>query len=235
MASQYIPVRSGTGLMITRANAVSIQLDSDDDVLKFKDTDGNVRCVVAQTDSSTMPKTTIGVGAAVAAKCSAVEYGIGPLHQTVLTLAMTGSNDLDLAGNADNSIGVKIYDFPAGRILVLGVTVNLSVTVNDAFNASTDDVFELSLGSADATQAANGALTGTETDLLALQTLDTVSNTVLTHTVGAALAASAHFDGTSSALDMYVNAAVLNASTSKAVTIAITGTVTITWLQLGDY
>jgi hypothetical protein len=53
--------------------------------------------------------------------------------------------------------------------------------------------------------------------------------------VKAALAASAQFDGTSSALDLYVNAAVLNASTTKAVTIAITGTLTLFWINLGDY
>ena len=42
-------------------------------------------------------------------------------------------------------------------------------------------------------------------------------------------------DGTTTALDVFVNAAVANASTTKAVTVAVTGTLTITWINLGDY
>lgn len=66
-------------------------------------------------------------------------------------------------------------------------------------------------------------------------TIDTQGNTVLTNVLKAALAASAQFDGTSSALDLFINAAVLNASTTKAVTVAITGTLTLFWINLGDY
>jgi hypothetical protein len=45
----------------------------------------------------------------------------------------------------------------------------------------------------------------------------------------------AQFDGTGLAPDLYINAAVLNASTSKAVTIAITGTLALHWINLGGY
>lgn len=183
-----------------------------------------------------LPLTTSGVGAIVANKATAVEYGDGVLHQTVLTLTLTGAtHDIDLAGDADNSKGVKVYDFPAGRIHILGATVNASVTVNDAFNASTNDTFYLSVGSVDGTQAANGDLTSTEADLIPRTTLDTESNATLTLPWKNALAAAAQFDGTTNALDVFVNAAVANASTTKAVTVAITGTLTLTWLNLGDY
>lgn len=181
------------------------------------------------------PLTTTGLGAVVAGKCTAVEYGDGVLHKTVLTLTLSGTNDLDLAGDADCSAGIKVYDFPAGRIHLLGATVDASVVVNDAFNASTNDVFHVSVGSVDGTQAANGDLTGTEADLIPKTTLDTVSNTTLTLPWKTALAAAAQFDGTTTALDVFVNAAVANASTTKAVTVAVTGTLTMTWLNLGDY
>jgi hypothetical protein len=80
-----------------------------------------------------------------------------------------------------------------------------------------------------------GDLTLTEQDIIPATTIDTQGNTVLTNALKAALAASAQFDGTASALDLYVNAAVLNASTTKAVTVAITGTLTLFWINLGDY
>jgi len=182
-----------------------------------------------------LPVTTVGVGAVVSGKATAVEYGDGVLHQTVLTLTLTGANDLDLAGDADNSKGVKVYDFPVGRIHVLGATINASVTVNNAFNASDNDIFYMAVGSVDGTQAANADLTSTEADLIPKTTLDTESNATLTLDWHAALAAAAQFDGTTTALDVFVNAAVANASTTKAVTVAVTGTLTITWINLGDY
>jgi hypothetical protein len=135
----------------------------------------------------------------------------------------------------DNGVGVKIYDFPAGRILLLGALIDAEAVCNDAFNASPNDVFKVGVGSVSATQAADGDLTLTEQDIIPATTIDTQGNTVLTNAVKAALAASAQFDGTSSALDLYINAAVLNASTTKAVTVAITGTLTLFWINLGDY
>jgi hypothetical protein len=47
MASQYIPRRSGTALMIQRQNAASIQIDSADETLKYMDGDGVVRKIGA--------------------------------------------------------------------------------------------------------------------------------------------------------------------------------------------
>jgi hypothetical protein len=174
-------------------------------------------------------------GAVVAGKCTAVEELSGIIHKTVLTLGLTGSSDLDLAGDADNGTGIKIYDFPAGRILLLGAIIDASAVCNDAFNASPNDVYKLGAGSVSATQAAEGDLTSTEQDIIPATTIDTQGNTVLTNDWHNALGASAQFDGTSSALDLYINAAVLNASTTKAVTIAITGTLTLYWINLGDY
>lgn len=175
----------------------------------------------------------VGVGAVVAGKCTASEGGNSAVHQTTLTLTLTGANDLDLADGADHGIGVKIYDFPAGRILILGVTMNGVAVCNDAFNANPNDIYYLGCGTAQAGD--DGTLAGTEQDLIPVTTIDTVGNTTLTNDWHAALAASAQFDGTSSAVDLYVNAAVADASTSKAVTIAITGTMVITWINLGDY
>jgi hypothetical protein len=213
--------------MVHRPNAVSVQVDSDDNKLKFMDTNGAIQSLL-----TAIPET---AGVVVAAKGTVVESGSGPVHKTVITLALTGANDLDLAGDADNSIGVKVYDFPAGRIHILGVVVDAVCVVNDAFNASANDVFLVSLGSADATQAANAVLDSTEADLLPSTILDTISNTTLSLALKAALVAAAVFDGTTTALDLFVNAAVTNASTTKAVTLAITGTITITWINLGDY
>mgnify|MGYP001568291031 CR=1 FL=1 len=170
---------------------------------------------------------------AVGAGVTAVEFGDGTIHQTVLTLTLSGANDLDIADGADNGASAAIYTFPAGRILILGVTCDLSSTVNNVFEATPNDVFDIGIGTVAA--AADATLAGTEQDLVPKQTNDTASNVTLTHVYDSALAASAQFDGTSAAIVARLNVAVANASISAALTIAVTGTVTISWVNLGDY
>ena len=164
---------------------------------------------------------------------TAVEYGDGTIHQTVLTLNLTGANDLDIADGADAGDSAAIYTFPEGRILVLGVTTDLSSTVNSVFEATPNDVFDIGIGTAAA--GADATLSGTEQDLAPKQTNDTASSVTLTHAYDTALAVSAQFDGTGGAVVAYLNAAAANASLSGALTIAVTGTVKITWINLGDY
>lgn len=45
MAHLYVPVASGVSTMVQRSNAADIQVDSDDDILKYKDGDDAVRKV----------------------------------------------------------------------------------------------------------------------------------------------------------------------------------------------
>jgi hypothetical protein len=168
-----------------------------------------------------------GNGAIVADKCTAVETGDGVIHKTTLTFTLTGDNDLDLADGADHGTGVKVYDFPEGRVLILGATCNAVVTATNA--AGGGGTFPMGLGTASAGDEAT--LTGTEQDIIP-STAITGGETQDFH---AALAASAHFDGTTTAKAIYVNAAILDATSSDAVTVAVTGTATITWINLGDY
>jgi hypothetical protein len=198
---------------------------------EFALTTANQTIAGTKTFSSALV-TSAGVGAIVANKATAVEYGDGAIHQTVLTLTLTGANDLDLADGAHGT-GVKVYDLPAGRILILGATINASVAHNGAFNASVADTFSFGVGTA--VGADDDALTSTEVDLIPSQTLDTASGATTPLAAGAALAASAHFDGTATAKDVYVNVACAAANNSGATTYAVTGTLTLTWINLGDY
>lgn len=181
---------------------------------------------------SSIIETSAGVGAIVADKCTAVEYGDGAIHQTVLTLTLTGAHDLDLA-DGDHGTGIKIYDMPEGRVYILGVTIDASVAHNGAFNASANDVFNVSAGTV--VGADDNDLTGTEVDLIPKTTLDTESGATSPLDFETALAAAAVFDGTTSAKEVYINVACTDASNSGATTYAITGTMTITWINLGDY
>jgi hypothetical protein len=144
----------------------------------------------------------------------------------VLTFTLTAANDLDLANGADHGTGIKIYDFPEGRIHILGATINGITAVTGA--AGGGATLPMALGSV--VGADDATLSGTEADIIPSTAIPNGAGTIKT-----ALAAAAVFDGTTTPLDLYVNVAVTDAVSSGAVTVALTGTCTITWINLGDY
>lgn len=172
------------------------------------------------------------VPAAVAAACVATEEGVGVVHQTTLTLT-------DLAQAVVNGTeyqSTKVYSFPEGRILVLGVVASLEqkTTSEIASTLNSGVTGAVSLGTA---AASNVSLTSTMVDLLP-STAFTSSTTidVAGTAVGAALAASAQFDGHTTAKDVYLNSAFATTGDVDAdATMTWTGTVKITWVHLGDY
>lgn len=156
----------------------------------------------------------------------------GPFCQTTLTL----NNVPQAVTNGTEYQGTKIYDFPQGRILIMGVTATLqqktTSVLASTLNASVTGA--ISLGTA---TASNVSLTSTMVDLLP-STAFTSSATinVAGTAVSAALAASAQFDGTSTAKDVYLNTAYATTTDVDGnATQTISGTVVITWCQLGDY
>lgn len=156
----------------------------------------------------------------------------GPMCQTTLTL----NNVPQAVVDGTEYQGTKIYDFPEGRILVLGVTATLQQKTTSALattlNASSTGA--ISLGTAAAT---NVALTGTMVDLLPTTAFTSSATVNVAGTaVKTALAASAQFDGTTTAKDVFLNTAFATTTDVDGnATQTISGTVVISWLFLGDY
>ena len=155
----------------------------------------------------------------------------GPFCQTTLTL----NNVPQAVVNGTEYQGTKIYDFPQGRILVMGVTATLQQKTTSAILATLNSgTGAISVGTATASAT---TLASTMVDLLPSTafTSSTVINVAGT-AVSSALAASAQFDGTSTAKDVYLNTAYATTTDVDGnATQTISGTVVITWTQLGDY
>lgn len=171
-------------------------------------------------------------GAVAGANVTATEVAGVALHRTQLTLAATPVTVTDASAYANT----KVYDFPEGRVLVLGATGSLQYAVTSDRTATINGNAGLNwaVGTAAAT---NVALTGTMADLLP-QTAMTLSaaNASLNTASSAALAASAQFDGTSTAKDAYLNISIPTGTDIDADgTLGVTGTITLTWVDLGDY
>ena len=155
---------------------------------------------------------------------------ISELCKTVLTVGYSGLK-INAAGLTTNKL---LYTFPEGRIGVQGVVVSMVLTNTTYFNASANDVYSWSLGG-----AGNGDATADagEVTFLAAQTLDTVDGSVIAFTNKAAIAAPFQVDGTTTPAPLWFHIFLPDASDPATITnyFGCTGTVTITWSNLGDY
>lgn len=200
-------------------------------VQAFKAVNANV-CQPVSFDLDQAEASTAGLGAvpaAVAATCVAVESGNGVIHQTLLTLTALPQI---IPNGGSEFLGTEIYDFPAGRILILGVTASLAPTTTSTLSSTvtTGTTGAIAIGSA----TDDGTHTNAKITLLP-DTAYTSSTTinVAASAVTAALAASAHYDGTSSSLKAFLNNKI--AVNTNDGTITWSGTITMTWIDLGDF
>lgn len=174
-----------------------------------------------------------GAGAAAGTNVTAAENGDSLVHQTVLTLAAT---PVTVANTTGASFGSqKLYDFPEGRILVLGTTAYFSEISWAGQDIGTGGSGDYSLGT---TATSDATLDSTDVDLLPSSAmLDPFVAGVGRSNAGTALAAAAQFDGTATPKDAYLNVIIDDADVADAAsdTVLFTGTVKITWINLGDF
>lgn len=164
-------------------------------------------------------------GVASAAGSAAVEYAAGAM-KTVITVDATGANILTL-DNKDDGTGVLLYTFPEGYVRVLGVTADLEATSSAGiFQAN----FPMALGTTAGTDG-TATLTGTQDDLSVSQAVSFNG----AQDVNCPPDAAANWDGTGGGITVYLNAAVAVANINAESTVEVTGTVTIHWMNLGDY
>jgi hypothetical protein len=161
-----------------------------------------------------------------------VEEQSGVVHQTKITFT---NLPLTLA-DATVGAGVKIYDFPAGRIGILGAVGSLSEKTTSALLSTLNASSVLNWGVGSTTQA-NGTLATTEQNIIPTTnvTASAVVNVAGAATNGA-LAASLQLDGTTTPVDAFLNVGVATADDIDAdATVLLTGEVIITWVNYGDY
>lgn len=156
----------------------------------------------------------------------------GGFNKTLITLDNVGQTVV----NGTEYQGTKIFTFPEGRVLVLGVTATLKQKTTSALagtlNASSTGAISLGTVTASATTLATTMVDLLPTTAFTSSATVNVSGTA----VSAALAASAQFDGTTTAKPVFLNTAY--ATTGNVVadaTQTVSGTVAIAWVFLGDY
>jgi hypothetical protein len=162
---------------------------------------------------------------------SVAEYGqLDVVRKTVFTftnypLAYVRTSASISANSGSNNPG-RVYTFPEGVIQVVGAVANLVATTPFATSAG----FIMSVGTVQA--AADATLTSTEANIIA-STATAVASSTGTF-VGTPISTYiSPLNGSSTAINLYVNAATADDTTSSG-NITLNGTVTITWIPLGD-
>lgn len=154
---------------------------------------------------------------------TAVEYGDGRIHQTVLTIAKT--NAIDIADDAALADGYKIYDFPAGSVIITGTYMTAGVTVASTESQAVNADLGLGTTVASGANAVLSATAGFE-NVLTGQTTTGCTGTAAVKTVGTQLvieAADSH--------SLYLNVAGTWANdTGGDLTGDFAGTVVVNWV-----
>lgn len=187
----------------------------------------NVRQIgTVDLDAQALASTNGLVPAAVAAKVVATETGDNLVHQTLLTITGLAQAIADATSWASTAL----YAFPTGRIAILGCKASLAPTTTTAIASTIKSGVggAVALGSV-ATDSI--ALTGTEVDLApSTVTANSTTINVAAAAVAPVLAATAQFAGP---LTMYLNSSVAAADIDGDGALAWTGTVKVTWINLG--
>lgn len=177
-----------------------------------------------------------GAGFPSGTTVNVVEQGNEVIHKTILKLESTPITVISV-GAAAGVGGTKVYDFPQGRLLVLGTMTDLQVNVATADEADfTDGTPEGDLGVGTLAPAnADGLGTDATDDNFSTANSFTMANYAGSSSL--ASEAALQHDGTSTAIDMLVNALVDAADIDNDVTttIYVSGTIIITWTNLGDF
>ncbi len=162
-----------------------------------------------------------------------IEYGGTDTQRQ--TLLLLDAVPVTVANTTGASFGSqKLYTFPLGRIAVDGCTAKFDIITFGSTIASGGSG-DYSIGS---TATADATLSSTDVNILPSSPMvDPFTVRTGASAAGTALAAVTQLDGTSTAIDVYLNVIIDDADVSDggSDTATFTGAILITWKNLGVY
>lgn len=169
-------------------------------------------------------------GAKNGATVTAAEYGAGAIHRTVLTLAATPITVRD----TEQGGGVKVYDFPLGRIVLLDAKSSVAFTTTSVLADTLNAGVTMNYGVGTTTQA-NATLATTEQNIVQVAAATSSATINVAGAAASGYGTFAALDGSSTAIDAYLNLAVAGALDIDAnATVTASGTIELTWINLAE-
>src|SRR5690349_17145968 len=161
-----------------------------------------------------------------------IKYDQSGSFALTFTLTAVSLTVTDAAGSG-SSASLKLFDFAQGGVVALACRQDYTAFAEGAAltGGAGDAAFVMGLGSV-AANAGDAALTGTEVDFGAVTSTITLSGGTGTGTKFSCTAAV--FDGTTTAVDLYLNWSGSAATIDANSTISVTGTITVAGIMIGD-
>lgn len=165
------------------------------------------------------------------------ENGTGPTVQTVFSFSTTPMILADAAGTTGWGF-LDLYDFPEGHIMFTGAVLDLAITAT-TLGVDVDYNGDIALGTAINTGVT--PMTGTKLDLIPTTatpqatTVDSLAST--TGDAVSTVTENAPVDGTATALSMWLNVLIDDGDqdiTATPCNLLLTGTLIVTWTNLGN-
>jgi len=162
------------------------------------------------------------------------EVSNGVLNKSVFTFtnhAMALTDEAAVVAYA----GSKVYDFPEGAIYIMGAVADLDLTKS---SAGVNDTWDGDFALGTVTASNNATLSSTEQDILPTTATPQAVAGATTANGQSTATENAVIDGTTTAVDLYLNILVDDADqdvTSTPANIIVNGTVTVLWANMGDY
>jgi len=165
---------------------------------------------------------------------SYVHYGNGIINKTVITfddhaIALTDETGVVAYG------GSKVFEFPAGAILMLGATSDVDLTKS---SAGVDADWDGDMGVGVVTASNNATLATTEQNIIPTTATPQASGGATTANAQSTSTENEVIDGTSTNVPVYFNLLVDDTDhdvTTTACNLILNGTLTLIWANLGDY
>jgi len=160
------------------------------------------------------------------------EYGDTAVHKTVWTFDDVAMFINDSGANGGHG-SIKLYEGPAGIIKVIGASVSLEV-VCDSNGLADAATYDFGVGTT-TTGTDNAALATTEQNIIAKIEGDLNATGTNNATLGASNATAVDLDGHTTSVDYFFNAAIEADDASADDYCTVNGTITIVWVNFGDY
>jgi hypothetical protein len=173
----------------------------------------------------------VGDVPSVSGLSSKTDGGPGGFYRTTITL-----NDVSqTVVNGTEYQGTKIYDFPECRMYVIGAVATLRQKTTSAIASTLNSGVTGAIGVGTATASATTLATTMQDIIPTTAFTSSTTINVAGTAVTAVLASPAVFDGTATAKDLFLNTAYATTGDVDAdATQTISGTIVVTWCNLGD-
>lgn len=175
--------------------------------------------------------TDVGSAPSVSGVTAKTDGGPGGYYRTTITL-----NDMaQTVVNGTEYQGTKIYDFPECRMYVIGAVATLQQKTTSVLASTLNASSTGAIGVGTATASATTLATTMQDIIPTTAFTSSATVNVAGTAVSAVLASPAVFDGTSTAKDLYLNTAFATTGDVDAdATQTISGTIVVSWVNLGD-